>query len=220
MSEVLFYFALFISYSFIGWLFEVCCVFYAERRFVDRGFLIGPYCPIYGFSGLIMVLTLNKYINDPIIVFVIIVVIASIMEYITSYLMEKIFKARWWDYSKMTFNINGRICLEISLLFGILGFVLIYIVNPHLVDFLKQNDGLLLTSISGFILFLFIIDSIISFNVIRNLQFTADAIKKDYTGEITDKVREILYQKSRLAKRLLRAFPDFIILNIRIKLKK
>lgn len=220
MSELLFYFTLFITYSFVGWIFEVICVFYSDGRFVDRGFLIGPYCPIYGFSGLIMSLTLNRYMDDPIILFIVIVVIASVMEYITSYLMEKIFKARWWDYSKMTFNINGRICLEISILFGILGFILMYIMNPHLTEFLKHNNGILLTTLSSFILFLFVVDSVVSFNVIRKLQLTTEAIKKDYTGEITEKVREIIYQKSRLARRLLSAFPDFRTINIRMKRKK
>ena len=110
------YFLLFIIYSFLGWLIEIIVCSISEKHFTPRGFLIGPYCPIYGFASIIMITLLNKYFNDPLIVFILSAIIASVLEYFTSYIMEKIFNARWWDYSDRKLNINGRICLENSVL--------------------------------------------------------------------------------------------------------
>jgi uncharacterized membrane protein len=195
-------------------------VSFTYKRITDRGFLIGPYCPIYGFSALIMILTLDKYINDPLVLFLIVAVIASIMEYITSYIMEKLFKARWWDYSDKKFNVNGRICLENSFLFGLLGLILLYLINPFLSSLLILTNKYFLTTISSFLLVLFVIDVIISFNVIRKIKFTAEAITKDYTEEITTRVKEVLYNKSHLTKRLIEAFPNFSAISVKIKLRK
>ena len=81
MFELMVYFLLFIIYSFIGWLTEIICIMITAKRFSNRGFLIGPYCPIYGFSALIIITNLNKYYNDPLALFIFIVIVASIMEY-------------------------------------------------------------------------------------------------------------------------------------------
>lgn len=124
------YFLLFIIYSFIGWSIEVIGVLVRDKRFVNRGFLIGPYCPIYGFGGISIVFFLTKFMNDPIALFVMAIFICSVLEYSTSFIMEKIFKTRWWDYSDKKFNINGRICLETMWAFGALACFVMYIVNP------------------------------------------------------------------------------------------
>ena len=104
-----FYFLLFISYSVIGWIMETILKTIEYKKFVNRGFLIGPYCPIYGCGALLMTFLLQGYAEDPIVLFVFNIIICSILEYSTSYIMEKIFKARWWDYSYTKYNINGRI---------------------------------------------------------------------------------------------------------------
>lgn len=90
------YFILFLIYSFVGWAIEVVVTFNKDKKFVNRGFLLGPYCPIYGFSSIIMILYLSRYRNSFITVFLLAVVVCSIMEYLVSYLMEKLFKAKWW----------------------------------------------------------------------------------------------------------------------------
>ena len=103
-----------------------------EKKIIDRGFLIGPYCPIYGCGTLGMILYLEQYKDNIITVFFLAVIICSILEYLTSYLMEKIFNARWWDYSDEKFNLNGRICGKNALLFGLGGVIIIYIAHPLL----------------------------------------------------------------------------------------
>ena len=126
------FFLLFIIYSFMGWLMEVIVVSIAKHKLSSRGFLIGPVCPIYGYGVVLVSLLLQKYQNDIVILFFMSVIICGILEYFTSFFMEKIFKARWWDYSKKKFNINGRICLENLIWFGIACCIVIYIFNPIL----------------------------------------------------------------------------------------
>ena len=133
MENFLFYFFLFFLYSVLGWIVETSYVAVIDKKIVNRGFLIGPYLPIYGLSSIIMILYLSQYKENPLTVFLLAIFVCSFLEYITSYLMEKIFKARWWDYSNLKFNLNGRVCLRNSTLFGILGLLLIYIVNPLLI---------------------------------------------------------------------------------------
>ena len=122
--DIKIYFLLFIIYAIIGWCMEVICKLIQYKKFVDRGFLIGPYCPIYGVGALLITLFLNKYTQDPVVLFVMAVVVCGVLEYLTSYFMEKIYHARWWDYSSKKFNINGRICLSNLIAFGILGMFL------------------------------------------------------------------------------------------------
>ena len=107
-----YYFLLFIIYSFMGWLMEIIDNIIVKHKIVNRGFLLGPYCPIYGFGCLSLIFFLSNYKSDPIILFFMAIVICSILEYSTSYIMEKLFKLRWWDYTDKKFNINGRNDIE------------------------------------------------------------------------------------------------------------
>ena len=100
----------FLLYAFIGWVYESVLVSVSERRWVNRGFLNGPLCPIYGCGAVLAIVLLHDFTN-PIEIFLISSFGASILEYITSWGMEKLFHARWWDYSHYRFNIQGRICL-------------------------------------------------------------------------------------------------------------
>ena len=124
------YFLLFFTYSVLGWIMEVTKTLIDKKKFVNRGFLIGPYCPIYGYGVILLTILLKKYQSDIPATFIFSILICGTLEYFTSYFMEKIFHARWWDYSKRKFNINGRICLETLLPFGIMGCLILYIVNP------------------------------------------------------------------------------------------
>lgn len=216
------YFMLFILYSLIGWIVEVVGILIQEKKFINRGFLIGPYCPIYGVGGVTIILLLNKYMDDPIILFVMAIVICSFLEYFTSYIMEKLFKTRWWDYSNYKFNINGRICLETMWAFGALACFVIYIINPPLISFLESLPTTLFNIISYSIMVIFLIDIIISFKIISNVKVTAKNGKKDSTEEMTKYVREALSKKSLLNKRLINAFPNLQahIKNIKDGIKK
>lgn len=206
----MYYFYLFLIYSVLGWLIETIYTTVTSKKFVNRGFLLGPYCPIYGTGAMCIIFVLKEYKDDLIILFLVSAVLCSIIEYITSYIMEKLFHARWWDYSLYKFNLNGRICLLNSVLFGLLGVLLISFIHPKL----NKLISLITNNLIGYILLiLFIIDTVISFKIILKLTFTVDAIKKDYTGEITEMIRQIIYENSKMLKRLVDAFPHIKILK-------
>ena len=204
----------------IGWLLEVVWTFITDKKLVNRGFLIGPYCPIYGTGCILMILLLQKYSDDILVLFIMSMLICSILEYATSYFMEKIFKARWWDYSNRKFNINGRICLETLIPFGILGCVLIYALNPFVSKLIKAIPSNVLIIISGIVFIAFLIDNIVSFKVISKIKVSSQKLIEDNTEEITKKVREYISKYSKSGKRLMQSFPNIKILKERFKVKR
>ncbi len=132
--DIFLIFLYFIIYSFIGWVLETIYCSVLQKKFVYRGFLYGPICPIYGFGALIVLLSLYQFRSYPLLVFVLGVLLTSTLEYITSYVLELVFNMKWWDYSKKKYNIAGRVCLLNSTLFGSLCLVLVYIVHPYISD--------------------------------------------------------------------------------------
>lgn len=201
------YFLLFFVYSILGWLMEVIRIFIHNGKLVNRGFLVGPYCPIYGYGALAMTFLLRKYQNDILATFIFSILICGILEYFTSYFMEKIFHARWWDYTNRKFNINGRICLDNLIAFGILGCIILYITNPVILSLLSKIPNVLLHILSGALFVVYIADNIISSKIILNLKEISVNVK-DNTEEISQKVKNIISGKSSLHRRLVNAFPD------------
>lgn len=127
----------FFIYSFCGWLMETVLCSVRERRFVNRGFLNGPLCPIYG-CAILLVLIFLIPVRDEVtplatalpVIYLTGAALATAVEYVTSWAMEKLFHARWWDYSQIRFNLNGRVCLSISLTWGALATGFLYLVQP------------------------------------------------------------------------------------------
>lgn len=200
MEKFVLGFMLFITYSFVGWIIEIINELIYNKRIINRGFLIGPYCPIYGFGSIMMILLLKNN-SDLIGTFLKAMTICAILEYMTSYIMEILFKTRWWDYSDKKFNINGRICLETLVLFGIGGCLLMYIINPLLIVFYNKIPYLILATIFILLFIIFVTDFIVSFNIINSFKNTI-ILKKDSTADVSKKVSKIL--NDRLAK----AFPN------------
>ncbi len=134
------YFLYFIIYAFLGWIYEVAWFLIVKNKFVNRGFLHGPYLPIYGFGVLILLFLLYKLMKKkikvwkinitPIIVFILIFIITTVIEYISHLVLDKCFHIVLWDYSKNYLNINGRVCFEASRNFAIGGVLALYIVQP------------------------------------------------------------------------------------------
>lgn len=218
MLNIKIYFLLFLTYSIMGWIMEMIVTLIGDKEIVNRGFLIGPYCPIYGTCSILMILLLGK-ITNPILLFILSITICSIGEYFTSYIMEKIFKARWWDYSHMKFNLNGRICLRNCLFFGILGFLMINYVNNFFINIYTSFNPLILNIIFYATLIIFVTDLIISFNIVLKIKdMSIKYINLDNTKEITEKVKKIL-SKKLLSRRLFSAFPN-VKLIITDKVKK
>ena len=212
----IYYLFLFYIYSIIGWIAETLYVSFLEKKITDRGFLIGPYCPIYGSGSLIIIIYLTQYKANPLTVFLLGVILCSILEYFTSYIMEKLFKARWWDYSDKKYNINGRVCIENSCLFGLASLGVIYIFQPLINNLIPHtNKSLLIITI--IISIIIITDLITSLKVVSSFKNTIKSIElKDSTQEFTKLVKETLNKnKKYLQKRLYNSFPDIDLSKIR-----
>lgn len=216
------YFLLFMIYAILGWCMEVTCKLIQYKRFINRGFLIGPYCPIYGYGAILITFLLKKYTNDPIALFFMAIIICGTLEYLTSYFMEKIFKARWWDYSQKKFNINGRVCLNTIIPFGLLGLFIMYVSNPFFISKIEMLPQMWLSILFWALLAIYIVDNMVSGIVIRYVKKTEKIVGKDLdnTEEITKKVKEVLQSKSALHRRLLNAYPSLETVKIKIKAKK
>lgn len=202
------YFLLFLIYSFVGWVLEVIYTLFTDKKLTNRGFFIGPYCPIYGVGALLIVIFLSKFQQHPFALFILAVVICSVLEYCTSYVMEKIFKIRWWDYSNNKFNINGRICLETMIPFGVIACLLVYVINPFLVLNLNKLPESCLVVLSLIFGVLLLADFITSFNIINNFKKTVKNVsERDRTEDINKYVKNLWLKKSFLYRRLIKAFP-------------
>ncbi len=202
------YFLLFIIYSNLGWLMEVTLKSIELKRFINRGFLIGPICPIYGYGCLLIIILLKNFTSNIVLLFFSSVIICSILEYLTSYIMEKLFKARWWDYSRRKYNINGRICLNTMIPFGLLGCLMMYVVNPFLESKLLLIDPKVRLILAITLFIIYMIDNILSFRLMFKISKTIKKIALDNTEEITKKVKEAILSKSYLYRRIIESFPD------------
>ena len=202
------YFLLFISYSFLGWLMETVTKFVQYKRFINRGFLIGPYLPIYGFGSLFIILLLEKYKNDIFAIFMLSIVICSILEYFTSYVMEKIFCARWWDYSNKKYNVNGRICIDTMIPFGLLCVILIKIVNPFLRSIFNLFSKKNLHIIALIVLILLLTDLVISSIILISIRKENKKLSGDCTEKMSKKVYNEVMKLGWAYKRLFKAFPN------------
>lgn len=209
------YFLAFMLYSFLGWGMEVILGLIENKKFVNRGFLIGPYCPIYGYGMLLIVFLLKNYTDSPLVLFVLAMVICMVLEYLTSYFMELIFKARWWDYSSKKFNINGRVCLETAIPFGVGGSIIMYLVHPFVMNIVGKFSKMAVLILGIILLVIYIVDNIISLNTMLKIKGIEFKTYMDNTEEITLRVKEQLMKKSLLTKRLAKAFP-----NLRMKIEK
>ncbi len=118
----------FYIYSFLGWIYESALVSFREKHWDNRGFLIGPICPIYGAGGLLYAL-IGTRLSIP-VTFLVCMISSAVLEYVTGFLLEKLFHASWWDYSNMPLNLNGYICLPASLLFGVMGVLVSHFIQP------------------------------------------------------------------------------------------
>ena len=153
MQTILYQWAFyFFIYAFSGWSAEVAYAALTERRFVNRGFLIGPVCPIYGVGVCLVILCLTPLMRSPVLLYIGAVLLTSVLEFITGYLLERFFHEKWWDYSGNALNIKGYVCLGFSLLWGAGCMVIVYLVQSWvawLVSLLPQVVGWCMLAVFG-----------------------------------------------------------------------
>lgn len=150
----LFYF--FILYSFLGWAMESTFVSFHAKEWVNRGFLSGPFCPIYGTGALLMILLLSPVTDHIFLLFFGGFLLASVVEYVIAAILEKLFHASWWDYSNKKWNIRGRICLERSVQWGLLTIVMMRLIHPF-IESIVEHIPLLLGEAAGTLLLMYLV---------------------------------------------------------------
>lgn len=154
------FFLWFIIYSFIGWVYEsTICSLVKYHKLINRGYLKGPICPIYG-AGAVVNFMLVGWIDNWVLLFAATMITSGIVEYFTSYAMEKLFHQRWWDYTRYRFNLNGRICLWGCLIFGGANVALLKILHPVIMHYTAEIPDMLLLKISVTLYLILLIDII------------------------------------------------------------
>ena len=177
---------------------------------------MGPWCPIYGFGAVFISLLLSRHAEDPLAVFGLAILICGILEYSASYMLEKIFHARWWDYSTKKFNLNGRVCADTLLPFGLLGLLLVYAITPVMFSCFDLLSETMIQIICLSLSLLFLADITISTTTLVKIRVHAGKLNGDSTEKITNEVRSVLAEKSALVRRIMRAFPEARLYNGKI----
>lgn len=185
-EELFFYF---IFYSFLGWVYETALCSVEAGHTVNRGFLNGPYCPIYGAGSIGFIAFLGR-IKNVVAIFVLGAVGACALEYIVSFVMEKVFGARWWDYSSRKYNLNGRICLGAAMVFGAFAVILVKVLHPSAYRTFSALPKPLFLAVDYAMVVIFILDLIITLKGMQGF------------------LRKELEERTRQQKRLLKAFPN------------
>lgn len=207
----------FILFSVIGYVAEMITCAIVEKRWTNRGFFCGPIIPIYGVGSLALIWVLSPFKESIILVALLGMIITTTLEYLTSYVLEKIFHNKWWDYKKEKYNINGRICLKNSILFAIGTPIILRVIDPYVSGLLRQIKDPVLYFIAGIIFIIFLLDVIYSCVVAYNLRhrlIVVENLKNEKLARIPGMLERML--KSRLRgmtkypKRLLNAFPDIM----------
>ena len=132
------YILYFFLYSFLGWLCESIYCSVGNKKVINRGFLNGPICPIYGFGAMLVIFLIEGFRDNIFFLFLFGMLITSMLEYISGYLLETLFNTKWWDYSNRKFNIKGRVCLKNAIYFGIMSVVLIKVIHPFITDIVND----------------------------------------------------------------------------------
>lgn len=199
----------FLIYAFIGWSLEIIYAAVCRGEFVNRGFLGGPVCPIYGFGALIIELLLSRFADRIMILFICSVLLTSLLELVTGFVLEKYFHTKWWDYSGVPMNIGGYICPKFSLLWGVACVFLVKVLHPMVAAFLYRMPRGIFTVLLILCLSLLVADTVITLislselrrifanieDVRRIMRLTSDRIGRtlsDETVEIMEKNADVL----------------------------
>lgn len=219
MRDYLIYFFI---YAFVGWVIEVSYHTVTKGRFINRGFLAGPYCPIYGFGAIAVIFFLTDIAEkNKFVLFLGSMLIASLIELVAGFLLEKIFHERWWDYSEKKLNIGGYICLEFSVIWGMFCFLLYEAVHPLISNLVKLIPLTALKYIDIALAIVMLIDVIATVNTLigLNKEFRAiNKISKDIK-KVSDKIGIKVYDRTlQIENRQeeLKKKPEFLELEERI----
>lgn len=191
---------IFFIYSFFGWIWESVYKSIRQKKWINRGYLNGPWLPIYGFGALMILFVTLPFKHHQFLIFTLGMIVASAFELIVGCGMERLFHVRYWDYSKMPYNIRGYISLPVSLLWGVFSLILVNIIDlpiSHFVSYLPSSSVYLFDFVVGF---LFIVDVILStiqaLDLKKVLKYHPNAISID--NQMLKKVEKVLRRNPSL----------------------
>ena len=210
---------LFFAYAFLGWCIEVTLKFFQFHRFINRGFLTGPWLPIYG-SGAVLITVVIKGLA-PLefsvgTTFAMSFLLCGFLEYMTSYVLEKRFHARWWDYSQKPMNLHGRVWIGNLILFGLGGVVIVDLINPLLLRLSEHMSFPLREIIALSLSVVFVADYVMSHFVLKLVKTSVELSEADDTEAISKEVRLLLSDRSVFHRRFAEAYPEVIYKTERI----
>lgn len=192
----------FFVYGFLGWCTEVIFVAFKQHLFVNRGFLNGPICPIYGVGVTLVIACLEAFQSNLLLLYISSVILVTVLEGVTGWAMDKLFHNKWWDYSKLPFNIGGYVCLLFSLIWGVACVFIVYFVHPlihQVLSLIPHTAGIALIAILGIALLSDIIvttSAIVKFNqYLERLKHITDelhAISNQIGSELYQNVMHVL----------------------------
>lgn len=180
-DKLIFYF---IVYSFLGWILESVYKTILLKKPTNSGFLYGPFCPMYGIGALLMILV-GSHFDNIIVIFLLAFVLFSIWEYVVAVILEKLFKTKYWDYSNLRFNFQGRVCLKNSIYWGILGVFLIFVVHRAIENLTNLIPSDILRYINVILCIAIVVDASIT---IYRIMFIDKKISQVF--EIGDTIKE------------------------------
>ena len=210
---------LFFAYSFLGWCIEVMLKYIQFHRFINRGFLTGPICPIYGSGAALITLSaeLLSTVESGIgTTFMLSFLICGAVEYFTSYFMEKRFHARWWDYSQKPMNLHGRIWIGNLLLFGLGGVAIVHLFNPMLDSLLEWLPLRVQAFAAVVLLGVMAADYVMTHFVLKLVKTGVERSEADNTEEINREIRQLLSDRNVFYRRFADAYPEVIYRTERI----
>ena len=192
----------FFVYGFLGWCTEVIFAAFKQHRFVNRGFLNGPICAIYGVGVTLVIACLEAFQSNLLLLYISSVILVTVLEGVTGWAMDKLFHNKWWDYSKLPFNIGGYVCLLFSLIWGVACVFIVYFVHPlihQVLSLIPHTAGIALIAILGIALLSDIIvttSAIVKFNqYLERLKHITDelhAISNQIGSELYQNVMHVL----------------------------
>lgn len=194
--QLYFFVLYFFTYGFLGWCTEVAYATTKQRTFVNRGFLNGPICPIYGVGVGVVVMFLEPVENNLVLLYIVSTVLVTVIEGLTGYFMDKIFRHKWWDYSNQPLNIGGYVCLLFSLVWGVACVAIVKVIHPMIHNALAMipiTVGIVLIVVLGSGL---LADLYVTASAILKLNKRLDAMEKIAAElrEVSDKVGENIYE--------------------------
>lgn len=186
----------FFVYGFLGWCTEVIFAAFKQHRFVNRGFLNGPICPIYGVGVTLVIACLEAFQSNLLLLYISSVILVTVLEGVTGWAMDKLFHNKWWDYSKLPFNIGGYVCLLFSLIWGVACVFIVYFVHPlihQVLSLIPHTAGIALIAILGIAL---LSDMIVTTSAIAKFNQYLELLKHitDELHAISNQIGAELYQ--------------------------